>query len=481
VQQLVRHPKAQPIVRRLRVFPRRFWLLVGGTLLYLVAISFAFPYTPLLLERRLGVSAAVIGFIMGGSALIGLPLQPFAGSLSDRYGRRAVMVGCALCEAVGYGGLAFAHSFWPIMILMVIDRGIGWPLYLTASNAMTADLLRPHLRAEGYGLVRLMIGAGYVIGPTLAAVALALGASLAALFLVAGAGCLAYLVFVLAALKETRPRHTHSRPATDFEEGPSPFGLLSLFTRPGRLRARERRRARGDSGWSHGWSRVLHDRRFVLFCLISLLPLFIFGQTYTTFPVLLTTYRHLPQATWGLLVSVLGLVMVLAQYPAVRTLRRVPALYAVGVGSLLFGVGMGLAAFVPLGWPLVTTVAVLSVAMAMFSPMAVTAVSHMAAPELRGRYMGSWTLLWTGGGSALGPLLGGVVLATLGAEVMGALLLALGAGGALLYVVLGRRLPLPAAATTASAAGCDEAASEGAAGKAASGLSRACEETAPAR
>jgi MFS family permease len=443
-------------VRRLRVFPRRFWLLVGGTLLYLVAISFAFPYTPLLLQRRLGVSAAVIGFIMGGSALIGLPLQPFAGSLSDRYGRRAVMVGCALCEAVAYGGLAFAHSFWPIMILMVVDRGIGWPLYLTASNAMTADLLRPHLRAEGYGLVRLMIGAGYVIGPTLAAVALALGAPLTVLFVVAGAGCLAYLVFVLTALKETHPRHTHSRPATEFEEGPTPFGVLSLFTRPGRLRARERRRARKG----RGWSRVLHDRRFVLFCLISLLPLFIFGQTYTTFPVLLTSYRHLPEATWGVLVSLIGLGMVVAQYPAVRAVRRVDPLIAVGIASLLYGLGMGLSGFVPLGWPLVVTVLVLALAMSLFSPLAAATVSHMAEPVLRGRYMGAWTLVWTGGGSALAPLLGGLLLATTGARVTAAALLVLGVCGALLYVLLARREPVPAAARgavsapeTASAAG----------------------------
>ena len=445
MQYLARQSRTQPLLRRLRVYPRRFWLLVGGTLLYLIAISFAFPYTPLLLQRRLGVSTAVIGLIMGGSALVGLPLQPFAGALSDRYGRRAVMMGCALCEAVAYGGLAFVHGFWPICLLMVVDRGIGWPLYLTASNAMTADLLRPHLRAEGYGLVRLMIGAGYVIGPALAAVVLALGAPLAALFFIAGAGCLVYFVFVVIVLKETHPHRVGPRPETDISEGPMPFGVLSLFTRPGRLRARERRRARagyGHGGWST-WARVLRDRRFILFCLISVLPLFIFGQTYTTYPVLLTDYLHLPEASWGVLVSVIGLVMVLAQVPAVRAVRRLDPLHAVAIASVLYGAGMGLAAFVPLGWPLVVTVGVLGVAMALFSPLATTAVSHMAAPELRGRYMGTWTLVWTGGGSALAPLLGGLVLAALGPQAMCAALLALGGGGAVLYAVLRAKGPAP--------------------------------------
>lgn len=442
MQSLTLQPHAQSLVRRLRVFPRRFWLLVGGTLLYLIAISFAFPYTPLLLQRRLGVSTAVIGLVMGGSALVGLPLQPFAGSISDRYGRRAVMLGCALCEAVAYGGLAFAHGFWPIVILMVVDRGVGWPLYLTASNAMTADLLRPHLRAEGYGLVRLMIGAGYVIGPTLAAVVLALGAPLATLFVIAGAGCLLYFLFVVLVLKETHPHRTTPRPATEFSEGPMPFGVFSMFTRSGRLHARERRRARSG----HGWSRVLADRRFLLFCLISLLPLFIFGQTYTTFPVLLTGYRHLPEASWGVLVSLIGLGMVVTQYPAVRAVRRLDALFAVGIASLLYGLGMGLAGFVPLGWPLMLTVVVLSLAMALFSPLTATAVSHMAEPALRGRYMGAWTLVWTGGGSALAPLLGGLMLAALGPQATCAALLLFGVGGTLFYALLRAKGPAPVVA-----------------------------------
>ena len=327
-------------------------------------------------------------------------------------------------------------------LLMFLDRGLGWPLFLTASNAMTADLLRPQLRAEGYGLVRLMIGVGYVVGPLCAAGLLALGAPLATLFLIAGAGCFAYLAFVLLVLKETHPRATRSRPTTELSDGPSPFGALSLFSRSGRLHARERRRARRG----HGWGQVLADRRFLSFCLVSLLPLYIFGQTYTTYPVLLTKYRDLPTASWGLLVSFIGLVMVVAQYPCVRAFRRLDPLIPVALGSLLFGLGIGLAGFVPIGWPLLVTVMALSLALALFSPLSTTVVSRMAQAEVRGRYMGAWTLVWTGGGSALGPLLGGAMLAALGPRGSSAVIIAFGIAGAALFTVLRgwgdrRRLP----------------------------------------
>ena len=149
---------------------------------------------------------AVVGVIMGGTALAGLPLQPLAGSLSDRFGRRAVLIVCCCCSGVMYGGLAFAHGFWPICLAVFCDRALGWPLFLTASNAMVADLVRTRLRPEGYSLVRLMIGAGEIVGPLIAAVLLAAGCGLSLLFLLAGAGCFIFLVFVVAELRETRPR-----------------------------------------------------------------------------------------------------------------------------------------------------------------------------------------------------------------------------------------------------------------------------------
>jgi MFS family permease len=139
----------QKLRRQAGVFPRQFWLLIAGTFFYLLVTSLAFPFTAILLRQRLGVSMGVVGAIMGGTALVGLPLQLVAGSLSDRLGRRAVMILCAACSTVMYGGLAFVHGLWPACRLVFYDRALGWPMFLTASNTMVADLVRPRLRPEG--------------------------------------------------------------------------------------------------------------------------------------------------------------------------------------------------------------------------------------------------------------------------------------------------------------------------------------------
>ena len=420
------------LARQLRLFPRQFWLLVGGTFFYLLFIGLAFPYTAILIRGRLGVSMAVVGAIIGGTALAGLPLQPLVGSLSDRFGRRAVLVVCAACSGCMYGSLAFVHGLVPVCLVVFCDRALGWPLFLTASNAMVADLVRPRLRTEGYSLVRLMIGAGEVVGPLIAAVLLSLGSGLPLLFVLAGAGCFAFLGFTIAALRETRPRAARRVRSIDVSEGAPVYGVRDVIRIPARRRSR-RRRGAPRPGRELG---VLRDRRFCAFCAISLLPLFIFGQTFSTLPVLLTSYLHVKAATWGVLMSYMALVIVITQYPSVRAVRRLDPMFQVALASVLFGCGLGLSAFVPAAWPLLVTIGALAVAQALFGPVTSAIVAHLAPAEIRGRYMGAWTFVWMAGQGALGPIFGGLLLARLGPHTTYAVILAMGLVGAALYPLL---------------------------------------------
>ena len=425
--------RLQRLRRQASLFPRQFWLLVGGTFFYLAVSALAFPYTAILIRGRLGVSMGVVGAIMGGMALAGLPLQLVAGSASDRFGRRAIMIVCAACDALMYGGLAFAHSTWLICLLVFCDRALGWPMFLTASNAMVADLVRPRLRPEGYGLVRLMIGAGEVVGPLIAAVLLLAGFALRGLFLLAGGGCFIYLCFTLLALRETRPARPRRRGVGSQEsQATEAFGSPALAELPRRSRAR--RRAKGASAASY--ADVFRDRRFLAFCAISLLPLFCFGQLYASLPLLATGVLHIKASTWGLLMSASALIIVAAQYPCVRAVKRLDAMFGVAVASLLFGLGIGLVAFLPAGWPLLGAVVLFSLAQALFGPVSSTIVAGMAVVDLRGRYMGAWTLVYIAGQGSLGPILGGVLLDGLGPHASYGLIIGLGLAGAGLYPLL---------------------------------------------
>jgi MFS family permease len=423
--------RIQRLQRQARLFPPQFWLLAGGTFFYLAVSALAFPYTAILIKGRLGVSMGVVGAIMGGTALAGLPLQLIAGSASDRFGRRAVMLVCAACEVLMYCGLTFAHHLWLVCALVFCNRALGWPLFLTASNAMVADLVRPSLRPEGYSLVRLMIGAGMVVGPLVAAALLKTGFALRGLFLLAGGGCFVYLCFTLFVLQETHTK-PHRRRDAEMEVGraTAAFGSLAVAQAPRRSRARRPRKG------AAGYREVFRDHRFLAFCAVSLLPLFCFGQLYASLPLLVTGVLNIAPATWGLLMSASALIIVVAQYPSVRLCKRFDPMFGVAAASLLFGLGIGLVAFLPAGWPLLVAIVLFSLAQALFGPVTSTIVANMAEVDLRGRYMGAWTLVWIGGQGSLGPVFGALLFDWLGPHASYGLIILLGLSGACLYPLL---------------------------------------------
>ncbi len=133
---------------------------------------------------------------------------------------------------------------------------------------------------------------------------------------------------------------------------------------------------------------------------------------------------------------VYGLSVVIMQYPVIRVLGRYDHMLLMSLSCVAQSLGMGLAAFVP--WP-ATLACVVSIGLGivLLIPISSTVVSCLAPVELRGRYMGVWTLVYMGG-YATGPLLGGLALDALGGRGAFVLLAAAGLLGALLFPLLRR-------------------------------------------
>jgi MFS family permease len=331
-----------------------------------------------------------------------------------------------LANATLYLGLAFATDLWQVVLVVFVERALGWPMFLASSNAMTADLVRLERRPEAYGVLRTAIMAGVVAGPALAGIALGAGVGLSRVFLIAGVGCLGFLVPLLLLLRETRPGIA----GDDAPDGREAVAGVETAARG---------EADGDTGGAGGGYRdVLRDRRFLAFCAVALLPLFCLGQLYSTFPVMVTGEMGLPASSWGLLVSAYALLVASMQLPIVRVTRRRDAMLRLSVASACFGVGLGGAAFAAPGWQLVGLLGVLAVGEVLFSPVSSTVVTGLAPPALRGRYLGAWTLVWMFGLS-LGPTAGGLLMDVLGGRGLFGLVLVAGAFGAAAFPLLRRQ------------------------------------------
>ncbi len=415
--------RARAVVSGARVFPGQFWLVVGGTVVFLSSSALVFPFLAIYLHDRIHLSLGVVGGLLGLSSIVGLPLQIAGGWWADRHGRRGVVLLSVASAAILTGALAVVHNVGLIVAVVLASGALGWPLFLTASNAMVGDLVPRERIAEAFGIVRVALNLGVVFGPMIAGFALAAGLAFSVLFGVSAAGCGCLFVLLAVLLKETRPA---DRALAD--RGPLVAETVTEGA-PGVVLGAVREPA--------GYRRVLADRRFLAFCAVTLLPLFCYGHISTIYPVFLTHVLHVSYATWGLLLALNATLVVTLQYPVVRLLDRRDRLLLVAFASVLLGLGIGAAAFLAGGWPLFALMVVFSLGEIVFVPLSTSIAMGLASDAERGRYMGVWSIVWVGG-QALAPLVTGTAMDRLGGRPAWALIMVAGLVGGVLYVALAR-------------------------------------------
>jgi MFS family permease len=393
------------IATDLRSLPRQFWLLAGGTFVYLIGVEMVYPFETIYLNRNLGVSMTVVGLILGVSMLATLPMQVVGGALCDRLGRRPLLTVAVLGSMTLYVGLGLTRDLWVVVALIAFEAAFGWAQFITASNAMVADLTPPGRRAEAFSILRVALNTGITVGPLIAAPLIVADPSFRLPFLTGGAVCWIVLLLIVLLLKETRP---------------AAAGVVSIVAS------------------FRGYGRVLRDRRMLGCCLVALLPLYGFGQIWVTTPIMLGDLHDVTAQMWGIALVVYGASTAILQYPVIRIVGDRDHMLLLALSCVATSVGLGAAAFVP--WP-ATLLCVVSISfgIVLLIPISSTVVSRLAPVDLRGRYMGLWTLVYVGG-YALGPLIGGWALDRLGGHGAFLVIAATGLLGAVLFVLLRGRL-----------------------------------------
>lgn len=397
--------RLQPSLRELRGYPGQFWVLVLVIFIYVGAAALAFPYEGIYLHRVLGVSMSWVGVLFGLVPAAAMPLQIWGGHLTDRLGRRSMLVVSVASGVVWFVGFAYVREIWQVAVLVAVESSFGWPLFQTASNAMVADLLPEARRQEAFSVTRVAMNLGVVLGPALAGLALGWGVSFRHLFLAAAAGCALILVTVVLRVHESRPAAAAAPIAPVDAAGRSGYGI------------------------------VLADRRFLVFCAVAVLPVFCIGNFGSIYSVYITSYLGVAYGTWGWLLAMNALIVALVQYPLVRALKWRNRMVLLAAASGLLGTGIGGSAFAGALWTLVALVAVMSLGEVLLAPVAAAEVADVAPELVRGRYMGVWTVVWNGG-AALGPAFGGWAMDAIGGRQAFFVLLLVGLAGAALFLTL---------------------------------------------
>jgi DHA1 family tetracycline resistance protein-like MFS transporter len=344
------------------------------------------PLLPFYVER-LGGGPETVTLIIAMYALIQFATSPWIGRLSDRFGRRPVLIWTTAGTAVAHIILGFSDSLW----MIVLSRAMAGVMAgnLGVAFAYTADVTTKKDRAKSFGRLTTGFTLGFTFGPglggLLAGSDMATATFMAPAFSAAGLSALACFC-VIAFLPESRPGETH-QPGGAAKKGSSFFGQVAMVWRVDVL---------------------------AKLAIVSFLFFMSWTVLLSIFALWSNRVHGQGPSQIGFLFMYMGLVGSVTQWvltgPLVKKVGEMRVLHLTTVGLLIGFTGLTLTDSVVL---ILIFLTILSAANSLFTPVSTSIVSQISAPKERGAVLGIFQSIGALGRVA-GPAFSGMAFAYLG-------------------------------------------------------------------
>lgn len=354
-------------------YPPQFWLLFVGMLVSLMGSSMIWPFLMIYISEQLVLPLAAVTSLMTLESIMGLIASLIAGPITDRAGRKWIMVISLAISGLGYLMMAGAHSFAAFAALMAL-RGAFNPLYQVGANAMLADMLPPEKRDDGYALLRMASNLGLALGPAVGG--FIANSSYTTAFVLGASGFATFSLLLTLFARETLPE------------------------KPSRLQ-----RTAEPLG---GYQAVLRDRKFMLFILAFTLIMVSSSMIWVLLAVYAKQNFQVTESQYGLIPTTNALMVILLQMAITRRTKTRPPLAVMTLGALLYGAGVGSVALGNTFWAFWGSMVLVTCGELILVPTATTYAANLAPADKRGRYMSLFSLTW-GTAASIGPLLGGAL------------------------------------------------------------------------
>lgn len=349
--------------------PQGFWIIWSTVAIDQIVFAMVLPVLPFV-ARRYGAGPVQVTALVSVFALAQFVLSPFIGALSDRVGRKPVLIFSLFGSAAGSLLVGLAGALPLLFVGRAID-GMSGTALVSAQTAIT-DMVGARERARYLGLMGSAFAVGFIVGPGLAGLLSLVDRRLP--FFVAAALAAANAVVAIFRLPETRPVRTGAG-----------VGAGAV----GRADAGDRNRERPE---------VLRHTRTVTpaaWFYIGVLAFGLLGFAAVeggTFTLLANDRFGLSQSAVAFVYVLVGLVLAAVQVWLVGPVNsRLRTRGTVVAALLINAVGFALIAAAGQVWMLVVGVGINAVGQGLLRPTCTAAVSNAVPNEHRGAAIGTQT------------------------------------------------------------------------------------------
>ena len=357
-------------------FPRLFWVIVGVRFVDGIGGTLLFPFFALYITQKFNVGMTQAGILLGISSLFGLIGSMFGGALTDKFGRKQLILFGLVFSAIstlGFGLVNDLNILYPLVIVVGLLSSVSHP----AHEAMIADILPEQKRQEGFGILRVVANFSWIIGPTI-------GGFLANinffyLFVIDAIISCIVAVIIYRTVPETKPEpHAHEKSES----------FLQTVA---------------------GYRFVLRDTAFVSFIIANIIMLIVYQQMYGSLSVYLRDNHGINPQGYGFLMSTSAITVILFQFWLTRTIKNQPPFLMMAFGTIFYVIGFTLFGLLTTFVLFAINIVIITIGEMIVVPTSQALVAGFAPEEMRGRYMAVSGLSWAIP-STIGPAAAGYIL-----------------------------------------------------------------------
>lgn len=359
--------------------PPLIWIILIGSFFGRGTYFMVWPFLAILLHEKFSLGPANIGLILSVSAMAASLLGFYVGTLSDRYGRRTILILGTAINTCAFALLAVAESLSTFIVSITLCS-IGRAIWEPPASALFGDLIKEkQVRELALQFRYFLINVGAALGPVVG-----VWVGISAQQSTFGLTALSYLLLCLGFVWGFR--HTKAGLETRLKRHPATSFRATL--------------------------RVLQrDKAFLIVVFANILTLFIYAHMDSSLVQYLTQ-----SSAPGLIQLISSMILVnattiiLLQFPLLKLMRTLSVNHRIITGIFVLAAGQVWFAVNPVHWfyGWLGATFVVSVAETILFPTMSIQVDRMAPDHLRGSYFGATSFYTLGWSSA--PLAGGLVI-----------------------------------------------------------------------